>query len=100
MTIPIDAAAHRDHAQAAACRRLWADVVLAAYNKWWRATARAKDAEAVARIRADALHYFRTRDGKDVVSLAGITADPERLADVAVDLGAMDRIKKVLGARI
>lgn len=25
---------------------------------------------------------------------------PERLADVAVDLGAMDRIKKVLGARI
>lgn len=44
MTIPLDAAAHRDHAQAAACRRLW--------------------------------------------------------ADVAVDLGAMDRMKKVLGARI
>lgn len=93
----LDNAAHRGIAQAAACHRLWAAVILAAYNDWWRETRRAKNAEALALIRANALRYFRGKDGKQVCALAGITADPDRLADVAVDLTAEDRAKKLIG---
>lgn len=102
-------------AEAAACRRLWASVVLAALNDWWTETRKAPaiarrhvavlretgaseeeiaSAEAalplviearIERIRASALRYFRSRDGREVCALAGITADPERLADAAVE---------------
>ena len=81
--------------EAAACRRLWASVVLAALNDWWTDTRKAKGKPAkIAAIHADALRYFRSRDGREVTSLAGITADPERMADMAVDLNAADRTKK------
>lgn len=100
-------ASHWGRIQADACRRMWAAVVLGAYGDWWSEAAKARairdpeKAQAnLGAIRADALRYFRGRDGKMVVALAGITADPERLADVAVDLGAQDRIKKVLGGRV
>lgn len=100
-------ALHWIRIQADACRRMWAAVVLGAYSDWWIEAAKAREIrdpeEAQAKldaIRADALRYFRGRDGKMVVALAGITADPEQLADVAVDLGAQDRIKKVLGGRV
>ena len=100
-------ASHWGRIQADACRRMWAAVVLGAYYDWWREAAKARanaDPEKAQAnldaIRADALRYFQGRDGKMVVALAGITADPERLADVAVDLGAQDRIKKVLGERV
>ena len=96
MTIPIDAAAHRDHAQAAACRRMWSAAMLAVLSDYWRATAKAETPEAVARIRASALSYFRSFAGKWFTALAGIDADPERLADVAVDLTAADRTKRLL----
>ena len=99
MSVPSYAAAQRDHAEIAACRRLWADVVLNAYNDWWHEARKAKDAEAVARVRQSALLYFRSRDGETVLALAGISADPEHLADVAVDLTALDRTKKLLRAR-
>ena len=85
----IHSAAHRDHAEAAACRRLWAAVVLAIYSDWWRQLA-AKP-ECRDRIRAEASRYFHSRDGKTVMALAGITTDPERLADVAVDPAAKAR---------
>ena len=85
-------ASHSGRLQAAACRRMWAAVVLNAYGDWWIESAKARairdPAKAQAKldaIRADALRYFRGRDGKMVVALAGITADPERMADVAVD---------------
>ena len=85
-------ASHWGRNQADACRRMWAAVVLGAYRDWWSeaAKARASRNPAIAQakmdaIRADALRYFRGRDGKMVVALAGITADPERMADVAVD---------------
>lgn len=91
--ITVDNTAHRDHAQAAACRKLWAAVILALYNDWWTETRKAKEPEQVEAIRASALRYFRGRDGKEVCALAGIDADPERLADVAVDLAAIDRTK-------
>lgn len=42
-------------------------------------------------IRRHALSYFRSRDGREVLSLAGITADPERMADTAIDLTARER---------
>ena len=78
--------------QADACRRMWAAVVIEAYRDWWSEAAKARaisDPEkAQAKldaIRADALRYLRGRDGKMVVALAGITADPERMAAVAVD---------------
>ena len=100
-------ASHWGRIQADACRRMWAAVVLGAYYDWWREAAKARanaDPEKAQAnldaIRADALRYFRGRDGKMVVALAGITADPERMADVAVYLGAQDRIKKVLGERV
>lgn len=80
---------------AAACRRLWASVMLAAFNDWWLEVKKAKgDADKIAAVRADALRYFRSRDGREVTSLAGITADPERMADMAVDLNAADRTRK------
>ena len=86
---------HSPLGEAAACRRLWAAVVLAALNDWWTETRKAKgDADKIARIRTNALRYFRSRDGREVTSLAGITADPERMADMAVDLNAADRTKK------
>lgn len=87
--------ADRDLGQARACRRLWASVVLHALNDSWHAIRR-KDAD-IPRIRQEALRYFRSRDGRTVVSLAGITASPERLADVAVDFNARDRTKALLG---
>ena len=89
MTAP--SPADRDHAQFRACRKLWASVVLHALNDSWHAIRR-KNADIPA-IRDEALRYFRSRDGRTVLSLAGITASPERLADVAVDFTARDRIK-------
>jgi len=78
--------------EAAACRRLWASVVLAALNDWWGATRRSQgDAATIAKIRASALRYFRSRDGREVCGLAGITTDPERLADIAIDPTARER---------
>ena len=92
-------ASHLGRIQADACRRMWAQVVLVAYRDWWSEAAKARairdpekaQAELDA-IRADALRYFRGRDGKMVVALAGITADPERMADVAVDPDGPARI--------
>ena len=92
-------ASHWGRIQADACRRMWAAVVLGAYYDWWREAAKARanaDPEKAQAnldaIRADALRYFRGRDGKMVVALAGITADPERMADVAVDPDGPARI--------
>ena len=92
-------ASHWGRIQADACRRMWAAVVLGAYYDWWREAAKARanaDPEKAQAnldaIRADALRYFRGRDGKMVVALAGITADPERMADVAVDTDGPERI--------
>lgn len=85
----------RDHRQVTACRKLWASVVLTVLNDAWHAIRR-KDADIPA-IRLDALRYFRSRDGREVVSLAGIVASPERLADVAVDFTARERIKALPG---
>ena len=93
-------ASHWGRIQADACRRMWAAVVLKAYKDWWVDAAKARafrDPEkAQAKldaIRADALRYFQGRDGKMVVALAGIIADPERMADVAVDPDGPARIK-------
>lgn len=85
-------ASHSGRIQADACRMMWAAVALIAYRDWWSEAAKARAIRnpAIAQakldaIRADALRYFRGRDGKLVVALAGITADPERMADVAID---------------
>lgn len=92
-------ALHWIRIQADACRRMWAAVFLGAYRDWWSEAAKARairDPEkAQAKldaISADALRYLRGRDGKMVVALAGITADPERMADVAVDPDGPARI--------
>ena len=85
----------RDQGQAVACRRLWASVILAVFNDSW--TAIARDPDSKDRLRVEALLYFSSRDGKDVTALAGITADPARLADAAVDLTARDRTKAAFG---
>ena len=83
----------RDHAQAAACRRLWSSVVLHALNDWWSRVEKGDgDREAV---REEARRYFNSRDGKTVLALAGVTADPEKLADVAADPTA--RARTLLG---
>ena len=76
-------------------RKLWASVVLDAVNDWWHRAGRAEgDAAKIAAIRADALHYFRSFDGREVCGLAGITADPEQLADIAIDLTARERTRR------
>lgn len=73
----------------APCRRLWASVLLTVFTDSWAATRKAKgDATKIADVRAKALRYFRSRDGREVAMLAGITAPPERLADMAIDLDA------------
>lgn len=74
---------------AAPCRRLWASVLLAVFNDLWTATRKAKgDADKIAVVRADALRYFRSRDGREVAMLAGVAATPDELADIAVNLEA------------
>ena len=93
MTAP--SPADRDLGQYRACRRLWAKVALTVLEDAWNAIRR-KDAD-IPRIRAEALRYFRSRDGRAVLSLAGITASPERLADAAVDFNARDRTKALPG---
>ena len=99
MNVTFSNASHLGRIQADASRRMWAAVVLGAYRDWWSEAAKARairDPEKVHAkldaIRADALRYFRGRDGKMVVALAGITADPERMADVAVDPDGPARI--------
>ena len=89
MTAP--SPADRDHAEYRACRDLWAAVLMADLRDSWKAIRR-KNADIPA-IRDEALRYFRSRDGRTVLSLAGVTASPKRLADVAVDFTARDRIK-------
>lgn len=80
------------------CRTLWATVLIHAYLVWWRRTERAQgDRLALKRIRLDALRYFRSRDGREVVACAGIDADPETLADAAVDLEAERRMLATYG---
>ena len=89
MTLTVSEIASRDHAQAAACRKLWATVLLHDFNNYWRRSA--KKGADLTEIRADALRYFRSFDGRWVALLAGVTADPERLADVAIDPTAKGR---------
>lgn len=89
MTITVSDIASRDHAQAAACRKLWATVLLHVFNDCWVKSA--KKGADLTEIRADALRYFRSRDGREVALLAGVTADPERLANVAIDPTAKGR---------
>lgn len=76
-------------AEAAAMRRLWSSVVLAVLSDYWRDAA--KKGADLSNIRRHALSYFRSRDGREVLSLAGITADPERMADLSIDLTARER---------
>lgn len=74
------------------CRRMWADAVMAFYNDWWRQLSRAKgDPATIAAIRLDALLYWMSADGRLVADCAGITTDPQRLADVAIDPTASER---------
>ena len=74
------------------CRRLWASVVLTVLNDSWHQVRHARsDAKKLAKIRSDALRYFDSGNGRAVLSLAGITASADRLADAAVDLAARDR---------
>lgn len=75
--------------QAEAMRRMWSSVVLAVLSDYWRAAA--KPGADLAAIRRHALSYFRSRDGREVLSLAGITVDPDRMADTAIDLTARER---------
>lgn len=89
MTAP--STADRDHMQAAACRRLWCKVALTVLEDAWNAI-RKKDAD-IPRIRQQVLLYFRSRDGREVMALSGITASPEQLADAAVDFDARERVK-------
>ena len=76
-------------AEAAAMRRLLSSVVLAVLSDYWRDAA--KKGADLSNIRRHALSYFRSRDGREVLSLAGITADPERMADLSIDLTARER---------
>lgn len=76
-------------AEAAAMRRLWSSVVLAVLSDYWRDAA--KPGADQSSIRRHALSYFRSRDGREFLSLAGITADPERMADLSIDLTARER---------
>lgn len=74
---------------AAPCRRLWASVLLAVFNDSWTATRKAKgNAKKIAAVHDDALRYFRSRDGRKVAALAGITATPDELACIAINLDA------------
>ena len=75
--------------QAEAMRRMWSSVVLAVLSDYWRDAA--KNGADLSNIRRHALSYFRSRDGREVLSLAGITADPERMADLSIDLTARER---------
>lgn len=83
-------------AEAAAMRRLWSSVVLAVLSDYWRDAG--KPGADLSNIRRHALSYFRSRDGREVLSLAGITADPERMADLSIDLTARERTVLSRGA--
>lgn len=75
-----------------AMRALWGSVALTVLQDYWRdAEKPGADLDA---IRRHALAYFNSRDGREVISLAGITASPERLAAVAIDLTAKLRTSR------
>lgn len=75
-----------------AMRALWGAVALTAFQDYWRdAEKPGADLDAIQRR---ALAYFNSRDGREVISLAGITASPERLAAVAIDLTAKLRTSR------
>lgn len=82
---------YRDHMQAVACRRLWSAVVLSVLQDAWTELERGKVTPEI--IRANALRYFRSRDGRTVMALAGIDVDPERLANIAADPAMRERTK-------
>ena len=81
----------RDHMDAAACRRLWSAVALTVFNDSWSAI----EAGTISRehARVTALRYFRSRNGRTVMALAGIDVDPERLANIAADPAMRERTK-------
>lgn len=81
----------RDHMDAAACRRLWSAVALTVFSDSWSAI----EAGTISRedARGKALRYFRSRDGRTVMALAGVDVDPERLADIAANPAARERTK-------
>lgn len=87
-------APERDPDSAAAhCRTLWATVLIHAYTDWWARAERAKGGKAaIKRIRSEALRYFASRDGREVLALAGVNAAPETLADAAIDPTAKRRM--------
>lgn len=68
------------------CRRLWAQVVLHALNDWW--SLMGKDGYDRDATYKEALRYFRSRDGRLVTHLAGMDAEPERMALAAVSAEA------------
>ncbi|SEU02743.1 hypothetical protein [Paracoccus homiensis] len=74
-------------------REMWCAAVMTVFHDSWRQLGR-KNANP-ADIRRHALLYFSSKDGIEVVSLTGIDATPEQLADVCIDPTARDRIKRL-----
>ncbi|MCJ8138589.1 hypothetical protein [Falsirhodobacter halotolerans] len=66
-------------AEAAACRRLWASVLLAALDDFNRDHSRASRPDLVL---ARARRYFVSRDGRQVASMAGVDVDADHVLDV------------------
>lgn len=73
-----------DHSHAGACRRLWGAVVIAALNEYWgdrqAALRRVATAGMAHRHVERAERYFRSRDGRHVLSLAGIDPNDRAIA--------------------
>ena len=73
-----------DHIHAGACRRLWGAVVIAALNEYWGDRQAALKRVATAGMAHShverAERYFRSRDGRHVLSLAGIDPNDRAIA--------------------
>lgn len=88
----------RDIHQAAACRELWSAVVLTALNDFRFRALRARGCPlTLSRLRAEVERYFASGDGRLVLLLAGLDPDacpPARMADLALDTGALNQHAK------
>lgn len=83
----------RDVHQAAACRELFAAVVLTALNDYRFRALKARGCPyALGKLRAEVERYFGSSDGKHVLLWAGLDPDacpPALMADRALDTRAL-----------
>lgn len=101
-----------EHIKEDACRKMWAEVVLSALQDYWKDVMsinrgekympsghKAYDCkdESIRSVKMRAFREFNNPWMQEVVQMAGISATPRMMAEIAVCIGAMNRSKMTVG---